>query len=190
MYFWLREDWTLDNTVIGTPDIGDDEIDFLLGTPITQRIKIPIVFHTTYKAGATPHHYFDYGTCIPVVSKDFAKALTHAGVDNFELLPAILKNDDGYVWEEYFALNVLGMVNATDLDNSIYDEIMGGDEEGMPPLGVFTALALRESLISPFDFFREPIGNALVLSERVLQSVLDAFPKGGIGIIAHEVILT
>ncbi|SMF27149.1 hypothetical protein SAMN02745866_01724 [Alteromonadaceae bacterium Bs31] len=190
MYFWLREDWTLDDTVIGTPDIGGDEIDFLIGAPLPKSIKTPIEFKTSYSSGAVAQHFFDYGTCIPAVSKAFVEVLVSAGVDNFELLPATLKNDAGYVWEDFFALNVIGMVNATDLHNPIYEEIMGGNEEGMPPLGVFTALALREERITPFDFFREPIGNSLVLSERVMQKVLDAFPNGGIGITAHEVILT
>lgn len=191
MYFWIREDWTLDNTIIGTPELGDDEIDFLLGTPITRPFKTPIEFETTYKKGMVPHHYFDYGTCIPAVSKQFVDALRESGVDNFDVYPAILKSsEDKTVWTDYFALNIIGMVNATDLDNSEYEEIMGGNDEGMPPLGSFTVLALHEDKIKPFDVFREPVGNNLIMSERVLDKLATFYPNGGLGIIAHEVILT
>ncbi|ARU26089.1 imm11 family protein [Cellvibrio sp. PSBB006] len=191
MYFWIREDWRRSDTVIGTPDIGDDEIDFLLGVPILKNFKMPVEFETTYQSGDSPHQYFDYGTCIPAVGEMFLKALQKAGVDNFQAFPAILKNfAEGSVWENYYALNVIGMVNATDLDNSHYDEIMGGNDEGMPALGSFTVLALKEEKLHSFDMFREPIGGNLIFSER-LWNVLDVFsPPGGYGIIAHEVILT
>ena len=152
---------------------------------------VSILFETTHKGNEPVQHFFDYGTCIPAISRRFVNALVYAGVDNFELFPATLKNNKTSTqWNDFFALNVLGMINATDVDNSMYEEIMGGDDEGMPPLGVFTAIALYEDRIKPFEFFREPIGNNLIISERVLNKLLEYFPQGGIGIIAHEVILT
>ena len=189
MYFWLRENWTLDCTVTGTPDIGNDEIDFLAGSPLRAPIEKPIIFNSNFKCGDQPHHYFDYGTCIPAVSRKFIDALISANVDNFEFFPAVLKGADQQ-WSDYFALNVLGMVDAVDLDSSIYDEVMGGDEDGMPPLGIFTAIALHEERICSLEFFREPIGNNLIISERVFDKLVELLPGGIMGVVAHEVVLT
>lgn len=191
MYFWVREDWLLDDTVIGTPDVGYREINFISGSPIDKTLTTPIVFETSYTAGAQPHHYFDYGTRIPAVHATFVEALRGASVDNFEVFPACLKStEDGTVWQDYFALNVIGLVNATDLDNSICEEIMGGNDEGMPALGVFEAIALYKDKLLPFDMFREPIGGNLLMSERALEAVAQYYPEGGLGIIAEEVTLT
>ncbi len=192
MYFWIRESWQLENTIIGTPELKNDEINFLLGTPITEIFERPIIYETSYEAGNQPHHYFDYGTCIPAVSKSFINALIKSGIDNFQAFPAILRNTEKKVeWPDYFALNVIGMVNATDLNNSLYNEIMpGNDDGGMPPLGSFTAIALHAEKLYGLDMFREPIGGNLIMSERALDMVCKNGPEESLGIIADEVVLT
>jgi len=192
MYFWIRESWQLENTIIGTPELINDEIDFLLGTLINEVFTKPIIYETSYEAGDSPHHYFDYGTCIPAVSDLFVKALNKSGIDNFQAFPAILRNTEKKVeWTNYFALNVIGMVNATDLDNSLYSEIMSGnDEGGMPALGVFTAIALHREKLYGLDMFREPIGGNLIMSERALDLICKNGPKESLGILADEVVLT
>lgn len=193
MYFWIRESWKLDDTIIGTPDIGDDEIDFTSGRIINEIIPLPIRFETTYEPKSNPHHYYDYGTCIPVISKFLLNILEKSFVDNFQVFPAMLYNPKMKAeWHDFYAFNVIGMVNATDLDASRYGEIMPGNDEGVPSLGSFTVLALKEEKIHGFDMFREPVGNNLIFSERLLDFVFDFDPPNGgkFGILAHEVILT
>ncbi|MBN2435229.1 MAG: hypothetical protein JXK07_08200 [Spirochaetes bacterium] len=114
-----------------------------------------------------------------------------SGIDNFELFAAMLESSvDGTRWDNYFAINVIGMVDAVDKENSMYNEVMDGEDGGMSSMGAFTVIALREKEIINFDFFREPIGNNLIISERALNKVVECFPNGGAGLIAHEVILT
>jgi len=50
-----------------------------------------------------------------------------AGVDNLQTFPAIIKSEtDGTVWDNYFAVNVLGLISCADLSKSTYTEIMPG----------------------------------------------------------------
>ncbi|NOQ23114.1 MAG: hypothetical protein GQ565_10775 [Candidatus Aegiribacteria sp.] len=190
-YFWLRESWVLDHTGVVAPEI-EEEIDFFKGQLIDgQGFDKPLVFETSYKSGARPHHYFDYATSIPVVSGLFVEALGSVGIDNFQLFPAVLRNSkEGVEWENYFAFNVLGMVDATDLASSQYSEIMKGNREGMSSLGSFTVLALKREKTQGLFFFREPHAGCLVMAERQIRDLLRSQPEEGFGLLCHEVIMT
>ncbi len=189
-YFWIREDWRRDHT-ISSPVLDNDEIDFCAGQLITEPLPKPLVFDTFYGPGSHPHHYFDYATDIPVVSALFIDALKKCGVDNFQLFPAVIRNSKEKIkWEEYFAFNVIGMINATDLENSEYTEIMPGNDDDIPPLGSFTVIALHEDRIKGQDMFREPVGGNLIMSERVARKLVELKPENGFGFIADEVTLT
>ncbi|MCB9917395.1 MAG: hypothetical protein H6832_03235 [Planctomycetes bacterium] len=180
----------LDHTIDEEPEI-DEEIDFERGSLIQAQLPNPLVFETSYGSGDKPHHFFDYSTSIPVVSGLFADALRAVGIDNFELFPAVLRNPEtGAEWGNYFAFNVLGLVDATDLESSRYSEIMAGNEDGEPALVSFDVLALKRDLLSGLEMFREPNGGCLVMSERAIRTVLASSPEEGFGIIAHEVVLT
>ena len=188
-YFWIRESWLLDCTIVSEPDI-DEEIDFLIGEQINAGFEVPLVFGTSYKKGSQPHHYFDYATSIPVVSDRFVEALQKAGIHNFQLFPAILENaETATKWSDYHAMNVLGMIPATDLAHSQYESIMPDNNDGQQSLGVFTVLALKKVMIQGEDMFREPYGGCLVMSETALRKVLSYVPEGGFGILCHEVVL-
>jgi hypothetical protein len=190
MYFWVRESWLMPETVVDGPRVGEG-VSFKKGTPIQVDVANPLVFETTYGPGTQPHHYFDYATAIPVVSSVFVRALRAAGLDNFQLFPAVLRNSTaGVEWADYSAFNVLGMVDATDLSQCRFDEVMAGNEGGVPSFGIMRALALKRDRLRDLDMFREPHAGCLVVSKRALDDILACKPEGGFGILAFEVILT
>jgi hypothetical protein len=83
------------------------------------------------------------------------------------------------------------MLDATDLSSSQYSEIMKGNSEGMPSLGLFTVLSLKREKTNGLLFFREPHAGCLVMAERQIRTLLKSQPEEGFfGLICHEVIMT
>ena len=98
---------------------------FISGSTITEELPMPLVFTTDAKTGDAMVD-FSKGT-VTLMSERFFNLLKDAGVDNLQLFPAIVKSEtDGTVWDNYFAVNVLGLIACADLDKSEYDEIMPG----------------------------------------------------------------
>jgi regulatory protein YycH of two-component signal transduction system YycFG len=58
-------------------------------------------------------------------------------VDNLEVFPAVVYSQKHRKeWSDYFAFNVIGIIDAVDLDKSQYDTIMQGNDE-IPPMLAF-----------------------------------------------------
>lgn len=65
--------------------------------------------------------------CIPIMSKRFLALFEGAGVDNLQVFPIIIKSEiDDTIWEDFFAVNVIGVIACANLEKSNYSEIMGG----------------------------------------------------------------
>jgi hypothetical protein len=87
--------------------------------------------------------FFD--TTVPLMSERLIKALTSAGVDNFDAYPMILQREDtGEKWTNYKAMNFIGRIDAIDRAKSDCEE----DELG--------ALECQSITIDP-----KRVGNAL-----------------------------
>lgn len=88
---------------------------------------------------------------IPVMSKRLCDVLTNAGVDNLELFPAKLKNNQTGQVFDYYVYNVLGLVAAMDLQKSEYETY-----KGEKPFADTTIheLAIDESKVNDLLFFR------------------------------------
>ena len=88
---------------------------------------------------------------IPLMSKKLANTLTSAGVDNLELFPAIVKNNQTGQTFEYQVYNVIGLVAAMDRQNSDYESY-----KNMNPVGGASIyeLVLDESRIQDLLLFR------------------------------------
>ena len=127
MYFILKNDISFESEFnINEPtDDFPIELDFLSGSVITLPIDTPFVFTTNAKSGNELRDFLDCS--FPLMSKRFLRFFEESGVDNLQVFPAVIKStEDGTIWEDYFVINVLGMIACADINNSTYDEIMPG----------------------------------------------------------------
>ncbi len=107
---------------------------------------------------------------IPVMHNNLLEALQSAGVDNLELFPARITNPNtGEVHEDYHAFNVLGLVSATDLENST----LMNKSDAVTLLDTdFDSLVIDEKKTMDFRLFRLAENcSAIVVSEEVKAAV-------------------
>ena len=110
---------------IKAPNNLPRQVDFIGGAVINEPLETPLLFTTDAIAG-TKMLDFKKGT-VTLMSDRFVKLLTNAGVDNLQVFPAIVKSlVDDTTWDNYFAVNVLGLISCADLNKSTYTEIMSG----------------------------------------------------------------
>jgi len=126
MYFTLVNDILSDSHIkFNAPDGLPVELDFMGGETISLEIELPIIFSTNAKSGDKLPD-FKKGS-FTIMSQHFIDLLQSAGVDNLQLFPIVIKSDiDGTTWDGYFGVNILGVIECADLNNSTYDEIMPG----------------------------------------------------------------
>ncbi len=100
-------------------------VDFISGSVIDDELETPLIFTTDAPEG-TKLLDFKRGT-VTLMSKRFVELLKGAQVDNLQTFPAIVKSlTDGTIWDNYFAVNILGLIACSNLDKSTYTEIMPG----------------------------------------------------------------
>lgn len=62
-----------------------------------------------------------YDSVFLAMSKRYLELLQHAGVDNFQIFPIIIKSEeDGAVGDDYFGVNILGLILCVNLSKSTY----------------------------------------------------------------------
>ncbi|TEW42684.1 imm11 family protein [Psychromonas algicola] len=85
---------------------------------------------------------------------------------------------------DYFLFNILGLIEATILADSNYDELMEGSVEGGElPLVAFNKIVIDRKKINGADMFRlaeDPIN--IVVSSEVVKALKANKPKEGWGI--------
>jgi hypothetical protein len=84
-----------------------------------------------------------FGTAT-LMSDDFYKALREAGVDNLDLYEAIIQSTDGSVSHRgYKAFNLIGVVRAADLTNTVFNNPPGTQliDASIDGLGINTTKA-------------------------------------------------
>lgn len=109
---------------------------------------------------------------VNLMSARLVQTLTSAGLDNLQLFPArITDPNTGAVYDDYFAVNVIGLVECADMDKS----------EHMPLADLFFFLELvikpEKTLGLPlFRLAESPID--ILVHEHVAQAIRDAdFPE-------------
>lgn len=101
------------------------ELDFIGGDYIAMPVETPLVYRTNGKSGDVMRDFLKGS--FPIMSEKFVSILQEAGVNNLQLFPAIIKSEvDGTVWENYFGVNILGLISCADFQKSEYAEIMPG----------------------------------------------------------------
>ena len=147
MYFSLINDIKCNSDIyIREPKDLPTELDFMSGEEISIQVDNPMVFTTNAKAGDKLRAF--YKSSFTIMSKAFLALMQEAGVDNLQVFPIVIKStEDGTIWDDYYGVNILGVVKCADLSQSTYDEIMTGHY-------AFDELAIDVSLINNQLLFR------------------------------------
>lgn len=166
-----------------SPD-GLDAIDFLRGTPIVGAPPPPWVFEIELDSGAAPPHLL--GGPVPFASQRLLAILAEAGIDTIQAFPAVLRVRGGGEFRDHAVLNVIGLVDATDLDASVGTVLVEG-EDG-PMRMEFERLVLSPAQtrgLPMFRLFHDP--SMLLVDDRVMALLHAQRPKEGWGFAALEV---
>jgi hypothetical protein len=182
LYHHIASSNSDDHSVISEPQLSGD-VSFIKGASIGASLPQPLVFEVDHPARESLPHFV--GRTIPVFSTRLVEAFRSAGVENFEVFPAVLRNPAiGAQWDGYWAFNVIGLLSAADLDASQADTIMGGDLAGLSsvPLLAFKELVLELKKTRGIPMFRLAESPAtLLIHERVLAHIKARRPEGGWG---------
>ncbi|WP_281557734.1 DUF1629 domain-containing protein [Thalassomonas sp. RHCl1] len=113
--------------------------------------------------------YFEVSDA-PIVSQAFISALSSAGADNFEAYPVLVKIN-GKTVSGFFALNIIGRINALDQEKSDY--VLDSSEEPEDLVIVrMKSMALKSELIKAFHLFRlDEYQDVIIASESVKNKI-------------------
>ena len=185
-YYKLDGDIYANFGVTKNPDLHPNA-GFLNGRIIPDDlIKPPLAFEVDYPSGHQPEHML--GDSIPIVSNTLLEVLKNAGVDNLQIFPALLINPTTKEqWDNYFAFNVIGMLDAANMDQSKFDEIMEGDDH-VPALVDFEDIVLDRSKTYDLRMFRIIQSPEIIfVRENVIAALSANRPKDGWGLTVEEV---
>lgn len=110
----------------------------------------------------------------PLMSMELLDALRKAGVDNLDTYDALVREvRTGREFIEYKAVNIIGLVNAADMEQSEYTRSGLGDESDLIDLW-FEKLVLDESKLKGQLFFRLAENVGVVLAHRKVVDAVNA----------------
>lgn len=183
-YFKFQPDIHGEYGIADYPPVPDN-VSFVAGQLIMQPLPQPLVFSVTNPSDRPPAHLL--GSMIPVASTQFVDVLRAAHVDNLQTFPAVLRNlETGQEWHDYFALNIVGLLDGADMTVSTYDSII--DSDALPPLVSFRELVLDRAKISRYLVFRivqSPID--MFMADSVRNELIARKPAGGWGVTTTAV---
>ena len=110
--------------------------------------------------------YYSAGTVL--MRESLVQALTRAGVSNLETFPVVIRSPNGAPeCRDYLAVNILGVVDAIDRDES---EILGDD----PDLMMIESLAIDREKAGERRMFRlKDAANIVVITKAVFDALGD-----------------
>ena len=158
-------------------------LDFLRGAAIAVGPGTPWVFDIEIDSAHPPHLL---GGRIPMASERLLSVLLDAGVDNIQTFPALLRLRGGAVWRQHSVFNVIGLVDAADLEASVGTILAEGDRG--PTLIEFRNLVLSraQTLRLPiFRLFHDPA--MLLVDDRLLRVLKRHQPAEGWGFATFEI---
>lgn len=184
-YYLLEGDHESEWEVLGSPPLPDGA-QFLRGRPITVPMVEPVTAQVDHPAGEPPRALLE--GVVPFFRADLLAVLLAQGATNLQSWRARLENRAlGLVWNDYFAVNVVAMVDAVAMDRSRYDVWMGGGDV-VPPLVEFAEVVLDARRIAGLRMFRVPQSPSLLFIDESLLDAIDASrPPGGWGVFATGV---
>lgn len=186
-YYVLTEDDYLDYGIqsYATPDT---DISFLTGKRIEQEIPL-LNFKVDFPSGFSLPHLLTGG--ITLVSQKMVHLLKEAGIKNIQTFPVALHNPaTGESWNDYVALNILGLVEAADLESSECTVIMEGDELNLPLLAFQSVSLVRKKLNDLLLFRMAESPATIIIHRKIVDLLMLNKPEGGWGIVLTEVTVT
>lgn len=168
--------------IVRGPDAAAD-LDFLRGAAIVAAPETPWWFDLEQDTTPLPHLL---GGRIPLASERLLRVLADAGADNVQAFPAVLRLRNGTEWRQHAVLNVIGLIDATDLDASVGTILAEGDRG--PTRVQFDRLVLspaRTRGLPIFRLFHDPA--TLLVDARVMHALVTHRPDEGWGFFASEI---
>lgn len=123
-YYRLEQD--LNNLIVDITKVTHRFADksLKLGKPMAPDIEVPFVYNMEIDEDELdPHAEIalpDYDMEGPIFSKRLLETIQNAGVDNLEIFPAVICNEDSgeKIVDQYLAVNIIGLVACADMDAS------------------------------------------------------------------------
>lgn len=156
------------------------EHSFLTGQLLDLKLDVPLVCEVDCKAHEQPCHFIDY--IAPIFSGALLAQLKSAGIDNFQAYPVVLRNsEENLEWSDFFAINVVGLIDSADLNRSKFEELMPGDiGDGVPELLDFEEMVIDSSKIKGSLMFRDLRSpDVIVFDARIIDFLKSSRPAEG-----------
>lgn len=107
---------------------------------------------------------------IPLFSKELVNALRDCGVDNLQLFPVkIIEREGNRINQEYFAVNIVGLIKCADMEKSEYSDITG---QGIIAVN-FRKLIIDETIAMGFYIFRLAESVSSIIVHEKIKKYLD-----------------
>lgn len=161
------------------------DMDLIRGAPLRLKSNDTLLFEIDASKDWEPPHFI--GHRFPLVSNLLADTLSCTGVNNFEVFPARIRNaKTNVLWDGYSLFNVLGLIDAADLESSI-GETLFENESGRDWMD-FDELNLRKDRTLGMDIFRLVSSpGAILMHGRILRMLIEKAPPSGWGFSTTEV---
>ena len=185
-YFKLESNNYINYGIKKAPKLGEQSV--MAGQVIEQSKLPPLVYEHNFPGNEPLPHFFTGGTVL--ASQTLLNVLDSVGVDNYQAFPALLINPEtNDKREDYYLFNVIGFVQAADLQKSDYDELMPQNSGGIGmPLAAFRDLVIDSKRTQDLDMFRlaeEPI--SIIVSNNIVDNLKRYKPREGWGIVIEQV---
>jgi len=187
LYHQIEPDNYSDYSVTKKPKLPDG-VSFIKGVLINEALPAPLIFEVDYPTRDDVPHFL--GDTIPIFSGYLVQTLKAAGVDNFQVFPAVLRNPKSNAeWTDFWAFNAIGLIAAANIDESEYDTLMEGDAEGVEvPLLAFDEIVLEKKKTHDQSMFRLAESPSVLLIHDRINRYVDAHdPPDGWGFDATEI---
>lgn len=156
--------------------------DWSVGRLATKRpagpVEIDVVPYLEYSGG--PDEFVDLN--VPLMSKKLKETVQGAGVDNLNFYPVALRNTETGETYEYFAFNLIGLVDAVDLGKSTITS-QDGDFLGDSSI---TDLAVNEAAARELLMFRLKQKFSVILVHRKVKEAIERAAIPSVKFIAPE----
>lgn len=190
LYFVMREALSVEREDAdddGYIEIEDWEAtdgfdDWAVGLPAEEQPKGPVVMNAVpYDGYAGPLDEFKDEN-VPLMSKRLKETLESAGVDNLRFYPIAVRHKKTKKTHEYFAFNLIGLVDAVDLGKSTMTSV-DGDFMGDT---VISELSVDEAKPRGLLMFRLKQKFSVILVHRRVKEAVEGAGITSVKFIAPE----
>ncbi|WP_026179774.1 imm11 family protein [Hahella ganghwensis] len=127
-------------------------------------------------------------TSFPMMNASLIEVLQNCGADNLQLFPVRMINPEtNQEWDSHQAVNILGMIDCVDMDQS-ESFLISGSPNDAPPLVDFDEIVIKQEAVMGASIFRIPHSPSTIIVHESIINALKANPyPGGWGISAFPV---